>query len=53
MSARGEKRQGSMAAWKRKRMFSRGAMFVLCLVFAVLFLLPTVLTFTNSFMSEA
>lgn len=28
-------------------------MFVLCLIFAVLFLLPTVLTITNSFMSEA
>ena len=38
---------------KKKRYFSRGVMFVLCLVFAVLFLLPTVLTITNSFMSEA
>ncbi len=38
---------------KKKRMFSRGVMFVLCLVFAVLFLLPTVLTITNSFMSES
>lgn len=38
---------------KKKRYFSRGAMFVLCLVFAVLFLLPTVLTITNSFMSES
>lgn len=28
-------------------------MFVLCLIFAVIFLLPTVLTFTNSFMSES
>ena len=28
-------------------------MFVLCLLFSVLFLLPTVLTITNSFMSEA
>ena len=28
-------------------------MFLLCLIFAVLFLLPTVLTITNSFMSEA
>mgnify|MGYP004540423581 CR=1 FL=1 len=38
---------------KKKRYFSRGVMFLLCLVFAVLFLLPTVLTITNSFMSEA
>ena len=38
---------------KKKHYFGRGAMFVLCLVFAVLFLLPTVLTITNSFMSEA
>ena len=41
------------AGRKKKRMFGRGAMFVLCLVFAVMFLLPTVLTITNSFMSEA
>ena len=34
---------------KKKRPFSRGVMFLLCLVFSVLFLLPTVLTFTNSF----
>ena len=38
---------------KKKRYFSRGVMFLLCAVFAVMFLLPTVLTFTNSFMSEA
>ena len=38
---------------KKKRPFSRGVMFLLCLVFSVLFLLPTVLTFTNSFMSES
>ena len=38
---------------KKKRYFSRGVMFLLCLIFAVLFLLPTVLTITNSFMSEA
>ena len=38
---------------KKKRYFSRGVMFLLCLVFAVMFLLPTVLTITNSFMSEA
>ena len=38
---------------KKKRYFSRGVMFVLCAVFAVLFLLPTVLTITNSFMAES
>ncbi len=38
---------------KKKRYFSRGVMFLLCAVFAVMFLLPTVLTITNSFMSEA
>ena len=38
---------------KKKRLFSRGVMFLLCLVFSLLFLLPTVLTFTNSFMSES
>ena len=38
---------------KKKRYFSRGVMFLLCLIFAVLFLTPTVLTITNSFMSEA
>ena len=37
---------------KKKRYFGRGAMFLLCAVFAVLFLLPTVLTITNSFMSR-
>lgn len=38
---------------KKKRYFSRTAMFILCAVFAVAFLLPTVLTITNSFMSES
>lgn len=38
---------------KKKRYFGRGAMFVLCAVFAVMFLLPTVLTITNSFMAES
>ena len=37
---------------KKKRYFGRFTVFLLCAVFAVLFLLPTVLTFTNSFMSE-
>ena len=41
------------ARLRKKHYFGRGAMFVLCAVFAVLFLLPTVLTITNSFMSEA
>ncbi len=38
---------------KKKHYFGRGAMFLLCAFFAVAFLLPTVLTITNSFMSEA
>lgn len=38
---------------KKKRYFGRGAMFILCAVFAILFLLPTVLTITNSFMAES
>ena len=38
---------------RKKRMFGRGAIFLLCLVFAVMFLLPTVLTITNSFMAES
>jgi len=38
---------------RRKRYFSRAVMFLLCAVFAVLFLLPTVLTVTNSFMAES
>ncbi len=38
---------------KKKHYFGRGAMFILCAVFAILFLLPTVLTITNSFMSES
>ena len=38
---------------KKKRYFGRTADFILCAVFAVLFLLPTVVTITNSFMSEA
>ena len=42
-----------MRPGRKKRLFGRGMMFVLCLVFSVLFLMPTVLTITNSFMSEA
>lgn len=38
---------------KKKRYFGRGVMFILCLVFAAAFLLPTILTITNSFMSES
>ena len=38
---------------KKKRYFGRGAMFLLCAFFAVAFLLPTVLTITNSFMSQS
>ena len=38
---------------KKKRYFGRAAMFIVCAFFAVSFLLPTVLTITNSFMSES
>ena len=38
---------------RKRHLFGRTAMFLLCLIFSVLFLLPTVLTITNSFMSEA
>lgn len=38
---------------KKKHYFSRSVMFILCVIFAVIFLLPTVLTITNSFMSES
>jgi len=38
---------------KKKRYFSRGVMFLLSALFAVMFLLPTVLTITNSFMTES
>lgn len=38
---------------KRKRYFSRTVMFILCGVFAVLFLMPTVLTIADSFMSQS
>ena len=38
---------------KKKRYFSRGVIFLLCAVFAIIFLLPTVLTITNSFMAES
>lgn len=38
---------------KKKRLFGRAAMFILCAFFAVAFLLPTILTITNSFMSQS
>lgn len=38
---------------KKKKYFSRGVMFVISAVFAFLFLLPTVLTITNSFMEQS
>lgn len=38
---------------KKKRYFGRTALFVLALVLALMFLLPTVLTVTNSFMTES
>ena len=36
----------------KKRYFSRGALTVIAAIFAITFLLPTVLTVTNSFMSQ-
>ena len=38
---------------KKKRYFSRGALTVLAAVFAFMFLMPTVLTITNSFMTQS
>ena len=38
---------------KKKRYFSRGVLTLLAFLFAVLFLLPTVLTITNSFMTQS
>lgn len=38
---------------KKKKYFSRGVMFLLCALFAFVFLTPTVLTFTNSFMTQS
>lgn len=38
---------------RKKRYFSRGVLFLLAAFFAVAFLLPTVLTVTNSFMSQS
>ena len=38
---------------KKERYFSRGVLTLLAFLFAVLFLLPTVLTITNSFMTQS
>ncbi len=38
---------------KKKKPFGRAAIFLLCAIFAFLFLMPTVLTITNSFMAES
>ena len=38
---------------KKKRYFSRGMLTLLAAVFAFLFLMPTVLTITNSFMTQS
>ena len=38
---------------RKKRYFSRGALTVLAAVFAFMFLMPTVLTITNSFMTQS
>ena len=46
-------RQPQNGIVSRKKFVSRALTFLLCLVFSILFLMPTVLTITNSFMSEA
>lgn len=38
---------------KKKKYFGKGAMFLVCAVFALLFIMPTVLTITNSFMEQS
>lgn len=38
---------------KKKKLFSRALIFIICAVFALAFLMPTVLTITNSFMSQS
>ena len=38
---------------KKKRYFSRGVLTLIAFMFAILFLLPTVLTITNSFMTQS
>ena len=38
---------------KKKKYFSRTVIFIICAAFAVMFLLPTVLTISNSFMSQS
>ena len=38
---------------KKKRYFGRGMLTLVAAAFAIAFLLPTVLTFTNSFMSQS
>ena len=46
-------RQPQNGIVSRKKFVSRALTFLLCLVFSILFLMPTVLTITNSFMSES
>lgn len=38
---------------KKKKLFSRALIFIICAFFALAFLMPTVLTITNSFMSQS
>ena len=38
---------------KKKRYLSRTAIFIICAAFAVIFLMPTVLTISNSFMTQS
>lgn len=37
---------------RKKKYFSRGAIFVICAVLALIFLMPTLLTISNSFMTQ-
>lgn len=38
---------------KKKKLFSRTVIFIICAIFALAFLLPTVLTITSSFMAQS
>jgi len=42
-----------MKKYRKRKYFSSAVMFVLCAIFSIAFLLPTVLTISNSFMTES